>query len=577
MRADCGRCPVPSRRRLRLAVAAATLLALLTGCASIPQSGSVHAAPPQNADDGLELDILARDPQAGASQAEILLGFIDAAASPQSDWETARKYLTSAWSDQWNPREGATVDRSADRIYASTGELSMSLQVTPLADVSTHGQYAESDSSAPSTLDYEFQKVKGQWRISKAPQGIVIDRPTFQLVFGAYPLYFFDPSFSYLVPDLRYFPRTLSTPAQVTRELLAGPSPWLAGAVVSAFPEGTSLTSDSVQVVSRTARVDLNAEALKADAGTLVRMKQQLTESLVGSVSTVGSVAISVNQIDQEVPDSSVNAATTDPAIDSRALVLRAGAFGFLAPTGDTIDPIAGISETVAALAPSAVTLGPGQSAAAVLSPAGVALVRAGNPAVPLDDRPNLIAPSVDGFGVVWSVPADAPGAMKAYAPDGSANAVATSWPDATRIIAFRLSRDGTRLIALIDTGAGSRLVAAAIVRGDGDKRQVPLKLGPPLTLANVAGSPRDIAWVDESTVVSLTAVGDGSTTIVTQQVGGPSDLLDGNSGATAIGSGTSVRDLRLLGGDGWLQQRRGIGWQPRIDGVVLLATQQGL
>ncbi|MET0725457.1 MAG: GerMN domain-containing protein [Leifsonia sp.] len=560
------------RSPMRAVAAAAAVLALLAGCASIPQSGSVHEGAQQQSDDALELDIIARGPSDGASQSEILTGFIDAAATPQGGYAVARQFLTTAFDNDWNPDFGATIDSGVDREFESTGELAMTVSITPVAAVSVHGEYAEEASAASVALPYEFQRVKGEWRISKAPQGILIDRPTFLQVFGAYPLYFYDPSFTHMVPDLRWFARRPSTPTTIVRELLAGPSAWLVGAVVSAFPEGTALTADTVQVIARDAQVPLNADALRADEATLQRMKLQLTESL--SVPTISSVTISTNQIDQEIPDL---APYETPRVDSRALVMRGGVFGFLAPVGDVVTPIDGLSDAIAGLAPSAVTVGAGRTTAAVLSEAGVSVVRSGNAPVALDQRPGLIAPAIDTAGYVWSVPADAPDQLVAYGLDGTRTEVATSWPDSTRIVSLRLSRDSTRLIALLESGGTSRLVAAAIIRGNDERRQVPVQLGAWIPLAGVGGTPLDAAWVDDLTVVSLSQRSDGSTVLVTQRIGGPSDALDGTDGAVAVSGGNTVRDLRLLLQDGTLEQRQGIGWQPRIDAVQVLATQQGL
>ncbi|KQO99471.1 LpqB family beta-propeller domain-containing protein [Leifsonia sp. Leaf264] len=563
------------RRPARLAAAGALLisLALLTGCATIPLSGPVQEGSSSDTDDALELDLIARGPAAGATQAEILLGFIDAAATPQDRYAVARQYLTSSFDDVWNPDAGTTIDRGVDREYTSTGELAMSLSVTPTAVVGQHGDYTEDLPDARVALSYEFQKVKGEWRISKAPQGTLIDETTFPQVFNSYPLYFYDTSYTHMVPDLRWFPRRVSTPTQIVRELLAGPSEWLAGAVVSAFPEGATLTADTVTVLSRDAQVPLNSDALRADQATLQRMKLQLVESLSG-VPTIGSVTISTNQIEQDIPDL---ARYQVPRVDSRALIMRDGVFGYLPASDDTLVPIDGLSDAIESLSPTAVTLGAGQTTAAVLSDVGVSSVRSGRDPVALDDRDDLIAPSIDTAGYVWSVPADDPGAIRAYGLDGSVNEVATSWPDSSRIVALRLSREGTRLIAELESEGRSRFVAAAIIRGDGERRQVPVKLGAWIPLPSADGVPLDASWVDDLTVASLTRLPDGSTTVVTQQIGGPSQSIDGSPDAVGISGGNTVRDLRLLLSTGFLEQRQGIGWQPRIDGVQMLATQQGL
>ncbi|MEL4318976.1 LpqB family beta-propeller domain-containing protein [Leifsonia sp. YIM 134122] len=561
-----------SSRRLA-AVAVLIGIALLTGCATIPTSGPVQEGTGSDTDNALELDLIARGPTKGASQAEILLGFIDAAATPQDRYAVAREYLTSSFDDIWDPDADTTIDVGSDREFTTAGDLAMSLSVTPKAAVGQHGDYTEDVPDARVALSYEFQQVRGEWRISKAPQGTLVDEATFPQVFNSYPLYFWDPTYTYMVPDLRWFPRRLSTPTQIVRELLAGPSEWLDGAVVSAFPEGATLTADTVTVLARDAQVPLNSDALRADQETLQHMKQQLKESLSG-VPTISSVTIVNNGIERDIREL---APYEIPRVDSRALILRDGVFGYLPASEDTLVPIDGLSDVIASLSPSAVTMGAGRTAAAVLADGVVYSVRKGDDAVALDDRSNLIAPSIDPAGYVWSVPREDPAAIRAYGLDGSVNEVATSWPDSTGIVALRLSRDGTRLIAELESEGRSRFVAAAIIRGDGGRPSVPVKLGTWIPLPSAAGLPVDASWVDDLTVASLTRAADGATTIVTQQIGGPSSEIDGTDDAVGISGGNTVRDLRLLLRDGTLEQRQGIGWQPRITDVQVLATQQGL
>ncbi|MFC6354836.1 GerMN domain-containing protein [Luethyella okanaganae] len=563
------------RRVIRSVAAAAALAVVLVACAGIPRSGTVEVGDVIVSEDNPEIDILSRGPEKDALQEEILRGFVDAAASPQDRYATAREFLTPSFSREWDPDAGVTIDKEASRSYSVTGENSMVLTLTPAADVDAAGVFDVPDSTASVPLGYEFEQVDGQWRIRKAPPGIVLGEPTFGLVFGSYPLYFYDPSFTYLVPEVRWFPRRTSTPTQIVKELLKGPSTWLKGAVVSAFLDGTKLSSDSVQVVARNAQVDLNGEALQTELINLQRMQLQLSASL-SSVSAISDVTISTDQIDQQIPKITVNPPIKDPHVDSRSLVLRDGQFGFLAPTANTVAPIVGLSDAIVAIEPSAVTLGSRQASAAALGQDGVYSVRAGSGAQLVDLRRGLIQPAIDDFGYVWSVPADAPGELFVYAQDGTATHVETHWPDATRIISLDVSRDGTRVVALYQAGDTTRFVAAAVLRGDGEKRNAPQSLGGSVTLATGAGVPSDAAWVDELTVASLTALPSGETQVTTQQLGGLSASIEGTPGGVTIAGGNSVRELRILTRTGELELRRGGGWQERINGVSMLGTQQG-
>ena len=555
--------------RSRLVAVVAALALLLGGCSSIPRSGDVQAGRDAVTGENPAPIFLPFGPRADATMEEILTGFIDAATSPDNNYEIAREFLTPEFSDAWKSDSGVTVYDGSERNFVPVDEATMSFEVMPVAEVNANGEYHEEDASSSLPLRYSFTQVAGQWRISAAPNGTVLDQSTFKDVFSAQSLYFFDPDYRYLVPDVRWFPRGASTPTKIVNGVLNGPSEWLAGAVTSAFPEGTALTADAVTVVARDAKVDLNGEALNADTITLQRMRSQLENSLPSGL----SVSITINQNSQDIDELGASEPKVNPRVDARALVLRDGEFGFLAATGKTITPLAGLSDTIVALGPSAVALSPSQTAAAVLSPTGVSGIRVGDDARLLDPRQNLIEPSIDGSGFVWSVPGDRPNELFVYSAQGAAVALPTPWEDAASIASLQVSRDGTRVIALLSAAGESRLVVAAVLRENG----TPVGLGDAVQLGTGAGTPQDATWIDQSTVAYLSLQANGENRIVAHEIGGSSTPLESSTGLTSITGSNLLRDLRALGTDGSLLVQRGVGWQERIGEVALVATQQGI
>ena len=557
-----------SVRVLPALLVAISLAVGLGACTGIPRDGVVHAGNDIAPDDNPAPVFLPALPQKDASTESILRGFIDASSSPENNYDIARQFLTPAFRSSWDPTAGVTVDNGSGRTLTVIEDSTTLVAVTPLAEVDQSGEYREVDAS-PVPLRYEFQQIGGQWRISAAPNGTVIDENTFNDVFSAQPVYFYDPGFRFLVPDLRWFPRGASAPTKLVNAVLNGPSAWLDGAVATAFPEGSALTADAVQVVRRRAMVDLNSEALNADRQTLQRMKAQLAASLPAGL----SVEITIDQNSQAIDDLEAGAPLVDPRVDARALVLRGAEFGFLAATGQNVTVLDGLSDTIAQLDPSAVTLASGQGAAAVLANDGVYVVRAGDEPKLLDSRAGLLAPSIDNDRFVWSVPANDPSALVVYSPAGEATVLPTPWPEATSITALKISRDGARIIALLGTGTETRFVVASITRTGA----APTGIGGPVLLASGGGTGLDATWIDELTVASLTTLPSGETRIVAQQIGGVSSVLESPASSRFIVGSNSVRDLRALTDTGNLEVQRGAGWQARIDGVTLLATQQGI
>ncbi|MEI5584935.1 MULTISPECIES: LpqB family beta-propeller domain-containing protein [unclassified Agromyces] len=555
--------------RRATALVTVALAAALAGCASIPTSGGVNAGVARPADEPVDLDVLVRQPQGGETQQQILEGFIEAAASPRGNYEVAREYLTPDFAGEWAADAGTTIDVLADRAFTQLGENAIRVQVVPSGSLVSNGQYVESASTAPVQLQYEFAQVDGEWRISAAPEGLLVDETTFQIVYRDYTLAFFDPQYRFVVPDVRWFAGRESAQTSIVRALLEGPAEWLQPAVVSAIPDDVTLDPATVPVTDGVAEVSLAGAAFD-NLQTVQRMQYQLEQSLAG-VRNVRTVELTLNGAPLEAPELADEPQRTQ-RIDPRPLVYDGETFGFLAGSGDEITPVPGISEQVAALGPTGAALGPGDEAAAVRTPDGVLLVRVDEEPVLLDPRDGLVVPALDVDDVVWSVPADAPDALAWYSVDGTASEqIPVPW-SASRIAAIELSRDGTRLAALLADGGRTRVVMASVQRDD---EGLPVALGPVvLELAGAVGEPLDVAWLDSGSVGVLTASSSGAR-VGLQEVGAPDTVSEGPDGAVQLDGANSQRDLRVLTSDGDLATRAGVGWQVQDRDVRFIATQQ--
>lgn len=548
--------------RLRVLVALLAVLAL-AGCASIPSSGAVNAGIELGDSNTIELDILARGPQDGDSQEQILQGFLAAAASPQLDYRIAREFLTADFSKDWKPDSASTVDQPADRSVSVTSETSMSLRIKPVATVADDGVFSAAVSGAAETRNYSFEQVGGQWRISAAPQGIVIDQPTFGIVFGKYALEFFSPDGQFLVPDVRWFARRETTQTAIVRALVAGPVDWLEAAVTSAVPIAARLDADSVPVSASTATVNLAVDTVPS-AETLSRIQTQMQASLAG-VSGISSVSLAINGTTENIT-ALVPAPIQTPRVDTRPVVLTADGFGYVSSVSGQIEPMSALATGLAELSPTAIALGVNAGYAAVLTASGVFRVTpAGNQSV--WSGVDWLAPAADPYGGIWS----ARGAAKLSwsGPDGGNAEFTTGW-GSDELTAISVSRDGSRVAATLRSGNLSRLVVSAISRGgDGS----PTGLGAPLLVSEFEGDVRGLAWADPTAVSVLRE----SDVISNVTIGGQASVLSAPAGATALATGNSVRELRVLTSSGELAQPSGASWQVRASGVRVLAQQTGL
>ena len=542
----------------------------LAGCGGVPSDGSVE--PGSIIDEGAaDLDVAYNPggPLTGATQTDIMLGFIIAATNPQNDYAVARSYLAEGFREEWDA-DAITQIRTGIGQPRVESDTSQSFTLTSAAHVDENGQYIE-DQPATQVLDFTFvQDENDQWRIQSAPDGIVLSRESFNAIFEARPLYFYDPTNTYLVPDLRWFPKTTRIATLVVRKLLEGQTAWLQqGVTNSYFPAGTKLES-GVTVESGVATVALSEDVLDASPEQLQLMRQQLR----ASIGNLSSVVITVGGVTLDEPDGATAPQTADLTVQDQLLARQDDVFGFLKTNG-AVGALVGVSTEVVSLNATDATLSRNGTAAAVQTPTGAWLIFSSNAkAVLLDARAGLLAPAIDNSDFVWTVPAADASAIVAHDFDGNAYPIAAPQFAGMQATSFSISRDGSRVLMLSSTALGPRLSVAGIIRTDG----VPTGLGAALSLPiNQSSIALDATWVDGNTIATLTIPADDDQSAVTAyQLGGPSTGLGRVAGGVTLTGGNNATDgLRVVTGEGDVYRPRGNGWADTGTSVTFVATQQ--
>jgi hypothetical protein len=551
---------------------AGAVLALLAGCVTIPTAGGVSTQ--RIAQDQGDVFVPApTGPAKGDSPAEIVAGFVRAGGGPQGSYAVAREYLTDSLRSKWKPGDGILISDSTVQPVATgvPADASASYRVALTVDgqIDASGVYAPQP-GAEHDLSFHLVKQHGQWRIDAAPNGTVLRSRDLGSVAQPYDLYFFDPDYEYLVPDLRWFTDQGGTgylAQRIVGALLTGPAKWLAAPVVAtAFPAGTQ-PGDTPTLDSGTMTVDLGSGVLDAGATQQSRMLQQLTWSL----RALGAQSVTMTSNGLQVPVTDASAADGTQSVAFEAIGSDGKTFGQVGAGGVTALP--GIGGAIQALAPTAVALGRDRSSAAVLGTGGVSLVSASAHPV-VDARSGLLAPSLDPDGYVWSTQAD-PGSLIAVRADGKAHPMPIT--ASGRIVSIAVSRDGTRLLVALATDTGARLIALGVQR---DKDGAPTGFGAPLDLPVDPGRGLiDAAWIDSGSVAAISGDPSGQDAVTEYELSGRTtehNLVREGRWLAVGGPVTGFDAIRVLLGSGELQQPSVVGdWQPTGAKLSFLGTQQ--
>ena len=549
---------------MRKFFALAISVLLLSGCAQLPTKVDIKSGPELIAPEAADFSYyVPTGPSEGASQQEIVSGFLAAGTGPQNDYAVAREFLTDEFAQRWNPAAEVLI-RDGAPGFTSSGENSLLVDVRVGASVDKHGSYQENIEPEQATLRFKLQRENGQWRIDNAPNLTVVTSPVFSVVFNAFPIYFFNNTQNAMVSDLRWFPSRASTGTKLVNALLAGPSAHLAQGVTSSIPPGTKLTIDAVNVQGGVAKVDFDSTALEADALQRRLMLTQLRATLMQLVG-VTDVQVSINNSLQEI----VPANLRTPAVGGAAFYLRNTGIFRVTGTNDTV-----IRGTAGFINPDAVTafdVTEDGDWIAYATAAGITLVDntgLSGRAETVSARQDLSSLFFDSYGYLWVVPESGAEPIEIISKSGERKYLFDNSPGIRGQV--RISPAGSRLASRDSAGLG-QIQTFSVSR---DLAGWPIKLSQGGMVYTSIGSVLSFTWQSADTLRVLEETTSGLTSISDYPITGPRKQLSiPPVTGVAIYTGTAGLSTYLVSQNGEIWVLTGSAWRRVVADALLMAT----
>lgn len=564
-------------RRLAAVVAAVLLLA---GCAGIPSSGDVESGRGR----AVVVDpLVPLAPLPGASDDPVTLtdNFIQAcAAGVSGTFLIATEYLTATARQTWDPEAKVTVFGSGDftPVWNEAAQ-TVTYSLPVIATIDATGVFTEVDPGTPQDIVFGMtQDATGRWRISGIDGGIVLAGAHFDDLFRPVEIAFASADGRFVVPDLRWVPRSNSA-TFAANALLGGPSAWLADAVQTGIPLTGALALQAIPITDGRAVVALDSGAGGNDAQrALARLQFAKTLTQLPDVTsvevTIGGLAIDSDATprldDAPIPGTAAVAFVNGRLgiWDDDALTVVPPSVGAL-PAGANSPALSYDGKTAAFLIGSSTLV-----TTDALAGGTMALASAGDvpdavmPVTVAHLGTDLTTPSFDWYGLVWTAERTGSGSLLALVPGAAPTTLSVPWLEGREIGAVRVSHDGARIAILSREGGVWRLDAAGLTR---DADGVPMTVGQPLSVGLGVGPASHLVWVDARTLAVLADGAAGSTpSLGVSVVGGGTTVLASSPDAVEVAARNGTSSLAVVTREGEIFQRSSAGWsRVPLDGVV--------
>ncbi|SDU91472.1 Sporulation and spore germination [Microlunatus sagamiharensis] len=573
------------------------LTLLLAGCVGVPTSGRVERVQGQEQACQNCVNVEVSPPSPGDDPRQVVEGFLRANAYYQSGYSVAKQYLTREAAQDWKPETGATV---YDLDAVSVKDDQVSLSGRTLGTLAADRSYQARGGDFAQT--FTVSRQDGEWRIATPPAGLLVADYAFDRSYATYDLYFLAngrPSDQpgavqspVLVPDPIWLPQ-FRNPGRVAsalvKALLTGPTSWLAPAVTTAIPPGTTLSVDSVTITDGVASVALSDAVLSLPDAQRSLLAAQIVYTLKDALAVRG-VLITVNQQGFRVPESdpttlvvpttaiSSQLDPVSPNAGNQLYVVQAGKVALADGSTGELRPFSGDlgSTSISSLAVSvtdtdlaAVTDGRTRLVEATTAGAGT------KARTVLSGVTDLSRPQFTRFGELWALGRQG-GRQQLWRIADGAKPVLAPDLDGRDITAFSFSPDGVRVAFIERVRGGQRLLVGHVDRGDGVEVKGVRELDTRQSDSPQLTQLKDLAWLDATHVMVLGAAtakdtaGPYAVSEDASSVVGQGEALAWNPVEVAVLLRTQSAIVRSQNGQTWRDQ--GTTWVPFVKDVDAVA-----
>jgi hypothetical protein len=571
---------------------------LLAGCASMPSSGEVSkVSPGQHADS--QVRVYGVKPQKGETPDQIVRGFLEATTSDEATYGTARLYLAPGLRKSWNPYTKITVLQDGPLPVAEPGgvdskENSNTFSLSGHQVGTVDGKHAYQTADVTYQTNFHLSKVGSEWRIDGLDDGLVLSEADFQRIYQSVNMYYFaqlgpdavsaGKRREVLVPDPVYLRGRIDLLSSTVKALLGGPTNWLDPVVDSAFPDGASVKSVSLD---DSQRLNLRLNPLKGaavpDGQQCMRMAAQLfytvqglASSQAGSVEVQGAggeqlCSMGSEQAQPYAPSVLAGPATHQFYIDTaHRLVSLYGtattAERVLGPFGEGQVPLGSVAvrrdETFAAGVKT-----DGRTLYVAGLSTGAALGQPVLRSAAKDATNGLSAPSWDGYGNLWVADRDPARPRLLMLRDGAGTPVDAAVPDlgSGRIESLRVAADGVR-IALVVRESGHTTLRLGRIERSGTQQKPQIKVAELRLVTPQLEDVKAASWAGASRLVVVGNVTNGVQQIQYVDADGSasySPTLQGDGGVASVAaSENQSKPLLAELGDGIFQLPLDADWK---------------